>query len=116
MSNILINRGNVDVTDLEIEQAGSPSCEILTEQPLLDSTKDYVMGVTSCVVPLTEEPMITFDITARTLFTVRRRKHAAFAGGPGDQLDFAGAAADAAGVNSCELEAGYKIFSVTDSI
>ena len=113
MSNIVLNRGNVDVTDLEIEQAGSASCEILTEQPLLDSTKDYVMGVTSCVVPLTEEPMITYDITASQLFTVRRRKHGADAGTAADQLTFAG---NAAGFETCTLVPGYKIFSITDLV
>ena len=116
MSNIVLNRGNVDVTDLEIEQAGTNACEIMTELPLLDSTKDYVMGVTSCVVPLTEEPMISYDITAAQLFTVRIRKHGAAPNTAADQLDFIGHAAASAGQESCNLVPGYKIFSITDLV
>jgi hypothetical protein len=107
MSNVVLNRGNVDITDLSIQQAGSPSCEITTEQPLLDGTKDYVMGVTSCVVPLTEEPMMTYDVNVAGLFTVQRRKHGAVAGTTALGLG---------GVETCTLEAGYKIFSVTDLV
>ena len=110
MSNIVLNRGNVDVTDLEIEQAGSNACEIMTELPLLDSTKDYVMGVTSCVVPLTEEPMISYDITASQLFTVRIRKHGAVPGQAATQITLPN------GKQDCVLETGYKIFSVTDLV
>ena len=79
MTSVILNRGNVDVTDVFVEQAGSASCEIVTEQPLLDSTKDYVMGCTSCIVPLTEEPMMTFDLNTALLFKVRLRKHGAAA-------------------------------------
>ena len=109
MSNIILNRGNVDVTDLEIEQAGSNACEIMTELPLLDSTKDYVMGVTSCVVPLTEEPMITYDIFASQLFTVRIRKH----GGTGADTQLT---LPPGGYETCTLAPGYKIFSITDLV
>jgi hypothetical protein len=116
MSNIILNRGNVDVTDLEIEQAGNNACEIMTEQPLLDSTKDYVMGVTSCVVPVTEEPMITYDISSRQLFTIRVRKHGAGPNNAASQLAFIGHAVASAGKESCSLEEGYKIFSITDLV
>ena len=110
MSSVVLNRGDTDVTDVQIEQGGgSNSAEILTEQPLLDSTKDYVMGVTSCVCPLGEEPMITFDITASELFTVRRRKWGARASHDEDELDLGG-------VETMQLEAGYKIYSVTDLV
>lgn len=113
MSDVVLNRGTVDVTDVEIEQAGSPSCEIITEQPLLDSTKDYVMGCTSCVVPLASEPMMTFDISTSQLFTVRRRKYNAPIASAQDELNLP--------VNNeekaiCALVAGYKIFSVTDLV
>ena len=80
MSSVFINRGNTDVTDVQIEQAGSNSAEILTEQPLLDSKLDYVMGVTSCVVPLSEEAMMTYDVSNAQLFEVRRRKWGVVAG------------------------------------
>jgi hypothetical protein len=62
------------------------------------------MGCTSCIVPLTEEPMMTFDLNTALLFKVRLRKHGAAA--PGILPAFA----------DCELKAGYKIFSVTDLV
>jgi len=110
MSQVILNRGNVDVTELQVEQAGSASCEVITEAPLLDSTKDYVMGCTSCVVPLTEEPMITYDVNNALLFTVRRRKHGVAANTAADALALAG------DVQNCQLVPGYKIFSVTDLV
>ena len=113
MSSVFLNRGNTDVTDVQIEQAGSSSAEILTEQPLLDSTKDYVMGVTSCVCPLSEEPMITYDITASQLFEVRRRKFGGRFNTVDDSLD---ADLGAAGPQYCQLESGFKIYSVTDLV
>ena len=116
MSSIILNRGNVDVTDLEIEQGGSNASEIMTEFPLLDSTKDYVMGVTACVVPLTEEPMLTYDITSAQLFTIRRRKNAAAPNSAADQLDFIGPAVASAGKESCTIVPGYKFFSITDLV
>ena len=109
---VFINRGQSDVVDVQVEQSGKSSAEILTEQPLLDSTKDYVMGVTSCVVPLTEEPMMTFDITTSQLFEVRKRKYGTVAGTQVlDPLVFG-----ANGPQTCVLESGYKIFSVTDLV
>ena len=111
MSNVVLNRGNVDVTDVQIEQAGKPSAEILTEQPLLDSTKDYVMGVTSLVVPLTEEPMITYDIGVSQLFEVRSRKHDAIINTAADDLQ-----PKLLGKQICQLVPGYKIFSITDLV
>ena len=109
MSQVVLNRGNVDVTDVQIEQAGSASAEIMTEAPLLDSTKDYVMGVTSLVVPLTEEPMITYDVNNAQLMTVHRRKW-------GAQMNHAESALNLAGLQTLSLDAAFKIFSVTDLV
>ena len=113
MSSVFLNRGDTDVTDVQIEQAGKSSAEILTEQPLLDSTKDYVMGVTSCVCPLSEEPMMTYDINTSELFEVRRRKYGVGAGTAADQLVLPG---DPVQAQNCTLSSGYKIFSVTDLV
>ena len=111
MSSVFLNRGSLDVTDVQIEQAGKSSAEILTEQPLLDSTKDYVMGVTSCVVPLSEEPMMTYDVSTSQLFEVKRRKFGAVAGQMSLDDDLG-----ALGPHYCTLKAGYKIYSVTDLV
>ena len=74
MTTTIANVGNTDIVDFSIEQTGSPRTEVYLEEPLLDGTKDYMVAVTELCVPLSEEPMMTFSLADRDLFTIRRRK------------------------------------------
>ena len=74
MSAAITNVKNTDVVDLTMEQSSSPRTEIWMEEPLLDATKDYVVTCSELACPLSEEPMLTYDIIEKDLFTIRKRK------------------------------------------
>ena len=109
MSLTVINRANTDVTDLNVEQAGSYRTDLFLEEPLLDSTKDYMVSCSSLAVPLSSEPMMTHDVTVQDLLTVRRRKHGAAPNGAGDQCDLAG-------TETLTLEVANRIYCLTDFV
>ena len=78
MTTAIVNRSHSDVVDLTIEQRGQPRTEIFLEEPLLDGTKDYVVGCTALAIPMSEEPMITYDDTIRDLLNIRIRSVGSF--------------------------------------
>ena len=73
MSNVITNKRNTDVIDLTIEQTGTSRSEVFLEEPLLDATRDYTCGCVELCVPLSEEPMITYNVITRQLWEIRRR-------------------------------------------
>jgi hypothetical protein len=74
MSTVIANYSNTDVTDITIEQSGSSRAEVFLEEPLLDATKTYFCSVSEMAVPMSEEPMITYNLTRRELLYIRRRR------------------------------------------
>jgi hypothetical protein len=109
MSVSIINRTNTDVTDLNVEQTGSYRTDVFLEEPLLDSTKDYMVSCSALAIPMSSEPMITHDVTVQDLLTVRRRKHAAAPNTAADELDLGG-------TETLTLEAGNRIYCLTDFV
>ena len=74
MSAAITNVAGTDIVDLTVEQSSSSRTEVFLEEPLLDATKDYMVSCVELAVPLSEEPMITYDLLQRDLLTIRRRK------------------------------------------
>ena len=111
MSNVITNKQNTDIIDLTIEQAGTSRSEFFTEEPLLDATRDYVCGCVELCVPLSEEPMITFNTITQILLVVRRRRGGVAAGTVADDL-----APQLHGIESFQLNAAYRMYSPTDFI
>ena len=73
MTTAVTNRSNSDVVDFTIEQRGSPHTEVFLEEPLLDGTLDYVVGCSALAIPMSQEPMITFNDATRTMLEIRMR-------------------------------------------
>ena len=109
MSVTIINRANTDVTDLTIEQTGTYRTDVFLEEPLLDSTKDYMVSCSSLAVPLSSEPMITHDVEVQDLLTVRRRKHGVGPNTAQDELNLAG-------TQTLTLDVANRIYCLTDFI
>ena len=89
MSSVILNRGNTDVVTLDIEQTGSARSEVMTEEPLLDNSRDHMIAVTQLSAPLDLEPMITYNVLTSLLFTVNRRTYGEQKNTAGTQLVFA---------------------------
>lgn len=111
MASAITNKSNGDIVDLSVEQTGSSTSEVFLEEVLLDATRDYVVGCVEMCVPLSDEPMITFNITTKDLITVRRRPAGARANTADDDL-----APQLIGVETLDLNEGYKMYSPTDFI
>ena len=109
MSVTIINRSNTDVTDLNVEQTGSYRTDVFLEEPLLDSTKDYMVTCNSLAIPMSSEPMITHDVTVQDLLTVRRRKYGVAPNTAADELDLNG-------TETLTLEVGNRIYCLTDFV
>ena len=86
MSAAITNVKNTDVVDITVEQVSVPRTEIWMEEPLLDATKDYVVTCSELACPLSEEPMITYDLIEKDLFTIRKRKVGAQPNSGNDQV------------------------------
>ena len=74
MTTTIANYSGTDITDLTCEQAGTSRAEIFLEEPLLDATKTYMISVSELAVPLSEEPMLTYNLLRARLLSVRRRR------------------------------------------
>ena len=111
MSSVILNRGNTDVVTLDIEQTGSAKSEVMTEEPLLDNSRDHMIAVTQLSAPLDLEPMITYNVLTSLLFTVNRRAYGEQKNTAGTQLVFG---ATHAGKESLSIPMNYKIFSFSD--
>ena len=59
MSNVTVNKVGMDIVDVEVRQKGKASTDMFFQDPILDYTRDYVVGVSELSVPLNEEPFLT---------------------------------------------------------
>ena len=109
MSVTVTNRSNIDITDLNIEQTGTYRTDVFLDEPLLDSTKDYMVSCSALAVPMSDEPMITHDVAVQDLLTVRRRRYTVQAGTAADNLDLGG-------TQTLSLSAANRIYCLTDFV
>lgn len=109
MSVAITNRSNIDITDLNIEQTGTYRTDVFLDEPLLDSTKDYMVSCSSLAVPMSNEPMISHDVTVQDLLTVRRRVHGAAPNTAADALVLGGS-------QTLTLDVGNRIYCLTDFV
>ena len=73
MSNVTVNKVGMDIVDVEVRSKGSPSTDMFFQDPILDFTRDYVIGVSELVIPLNSEPMLSGNPQNDILFQVRIR-------------------------------------------
>ena len=59
MSNVTVNKVGMDIVDVEVRQKGKASTDMFFQDPILDYTRDYVVGVSELSVPLNSEPMFS---------------------------------------------------------
>ena len=59
MSNVTVNKVGMDIVDVEVRQKGKASTDMFFQDPILDYTRDYVVGVSELSVPLNQEPMFS---------------------------------------------------------
>ena len=59
MSNIIVNKVGMDIVDVEVREKGNASTDMFFQDPILDYTRDYVVGVSELSVPLNSEPMFS---------------------------------------------------------
>jgi hypothetical protein len=45
MSTVIVNKVGLDIVDIEIQQKGSAVTDMFFQEPVLDATRDYVVGV-----------------------------------------------------------------------
>ena len=109
MSVAITNRSNIDITDLNIEQTGTYRTDVFLDEPLLDSTKDYMVSCSSLAVPMSDEPMVSHDVTVQDLLTVRRRVYGAAPNTAADALVLGG-------TQTLTLDVGNRIYCLTDFV
>ena len=73
MTSVVLNKVGMDLVDIEVEQKGTAQTDIFFQDPVLDYTKEYVLGVSELTVPLGDEPMLTQVPLTEKLLTVRRK-------------------------------------------
>ena len=61
MSNVTVNKVGMDIVDIEVRQKGKASTDMFFQNPILDYTRDYVIGVSELQVPLASEPMFSVN-------------------------------------------------------
>ena len=83
--------------------------DVFLDEPLLDSTKDYMVSCSALAVPMSDEPMITHDVAVQDLLTVRRRRYTVQAGTAADNLDLGG-------TQTLSLSAANRIYCLTDFV
>ena len=54
-----VNKVGMDIVDVEVRQKGKASTDMFFQDPILDYTRDYVVGVSELSVPLNSEPMFS---------------------------------------------------------
>ena len=59
MSNVTVNKVGMDIVDVEVREKGKASTDMFFQDPILDYTRDYVVGVSELSVPLNSEPMFS---------------------------------------------------------
>ena len=73
MTTITTNKLGLDVVDIQVEQTGEAQTDMFFQEPVLDFTRDYVVGVSELSIPLGEEPMLTAIKGNYSLGYIRRR-------------------------------------------
>ena len=73
MSTVIVNKVDLDLVDINIEQTGEAQTDMFFQEPVLDHTRDYVVAVSELSVPIQEEPMLSNRIKNNKLFLIRRK-------------------------------------------
>ena len=73
MSNVTVNKVGMDIVDIEVRQHDKGTTDMFFQNPVLDYTRDYVMGVSELSVPLNAEPMLSAGAENQALFAIRNR-------------------------------------------
>ena len=81
MTSVILNKIGMDLVDVEVSQRGRAETDMFFQDPVLDYTRDYVVGVSELTVPLGAEPMMSDLKNNETLFRVRRKAYVAVADG-----------------------------------
>ena len=63
MTTVITNKIGLDIVDIEVEQTGEAETDMFFQEPVLDASKDYVVGVSELTVPLSAEQMLTNNST-----------------------------------------------------
>ena len=63
MTTVITNKIGLDLVDIEVQQTGEAETDMFFQEPVLDASKDYVVGVSELTVPLSAEPMLTNNST-----------------------------------------------------
>ena len=80
MTSVVLNKVGMDLVDIEVQQRGSAFTDIFFQDPVLDYTKEYVLGISELTVPLGDEPMLTQNPRTQTLLRVYRKGYFAVNG------------------------------------
>ena len=54
MSSVIVNKVDLDLVDIEIEQTGTSTTDMFFQEPVLDHTRDYVVACSELSVPIQE--------------------------------------------------------------
>ena len=73
MSTVIVNKVDLDLVDVEVEQTGTSTTDMFFQEPVLDYTRDYVVAVSELSVPIQEEPMLSNRSGNATIFYIRRK-------------------------------------------
>ena len=73
MSTVIINKVDLDLVDINIEQTGEAQTDMFFQEPVLDHTRDYVVAVSELSVPIQEEPMLSNRPKNSKLMYIRRK-------------------------------------------
>lgn len=61
MTTIQTNKLGLDIVDVQVECTGESQTDMYFQEPVLDSARDYVLGISELSVPLASESLITND-------------------------------------------------------
>ena len=73
MSSVIVNKVDLDLVDINIEQTGEAQTDMFFQEPVLDHTRDYVVAVSELSVPIQEEPMLSNRDKNNKLLYIRRK-------------------------------------------
>ena len=73
MSTVIVNKIDLDLVDLEIEQTGTSTTDMFFQEPVLDHTRDYVVAVSELSVPIQEEPMLSNISKNKDILYIRKK-------------------------------------------
>ena len=73
MSTVIVNKVDLDLVDINIEQTGEAQTDMFFQEPVLDHTRDYVVAVSELSVPIQEEPMLSNRSKNSKIMYIRRK-------------------------------------------